>query len=239
MTFDEASTILAKLIFTTSDPGSVKIHNSCNGSSYEENILKEFIYAKAFIAYYICLEAANSKNYNEVSDIMNLIFQKLKVAFEQDRFGYGNNYPELKSRFNQYLNNVENFNNVTREFINCVGLDTLMFANLDPITIVSIMEGTRKWMSDKMDTAQNGNNKSSCYVATATYQDAYHPNVELLRDFRDNVLQNSLFGRLFIKFYYTFGPYAAWLPENSLVIRNISKSVIDYIVNKIRKRFYK
>ena len=237
MTFDEAATTLAKLAFTTSDPGSVKIHKYCNGSSYEQTLLKEFIYAKAFIAIFICAEAANSNNIGEVASVKNLMFQKLKTAFEQDRFGYGNNYRELNSRFEQYANNVETFNNVTREYINCVGIDALMFSNLDPFIVVSIMEETRKWMSDNMDRAQNGRG-SSCYVATATYQDAFHPNVILLRDFRDNYLQKSSFGRAFVKFYYTFGPYAAWLPEHFTMIRNLSKKIIDIIVNKIRKSFY-
>lgn len=238
MTFDEASTALAKLIFTTSDPGSVKIHNCCNGSPYEETILKEFIYAKAFIAYLICLEASNSNNYNEVSGIMDLVFQKLKVSFERDRFGYGNNYTELKTRFNQYLNNVENYNNVTREFINCIGIENLMYSNLDPFVVVSIMEGTRKWMSEKMDTAQHGQKKGGCYVATATYQNSFHPNVVLLRDYRDRILRKSVFGRVFIVLYYKFGPYLAYFPENFTFIRRLSKNIIDRIVLKIKAKYY-
>ncbi len=237
MTFDEAATTLAKLSFTTSDPGSVKIHKYCNGSRYEQTLLKEFIYAKAFIAIFICVEASNSKNINEVSSVKNLMFQKLKVAFEHDRFGYGNNYYELNSRFEQYANNVETFNNVTREYIDIVGIDALMLSNLDPFIVISIMEETRKWMADNMDKAQNGRS-GSCYVATATYQDPFHPNVILLRDFRDNYLQNNTFGRAFIKLYYTLGPYAAWLPEHFTIVRNLSKTMLDVIVNRIRKSFY-
>jgi len=78
----------------------------------------------------------------------------------------------------------------------------------------------------------------NCYVATATYQDAFHPNVVLLRDFRDRYLHKSLLGRLFIKFYYTFGPYAAYLPAHFTSVRNLSKSIIDSLVIKIRERYY-
>ena len=78
----------------------------------------------------------------------------------------------------------------------------------------------------------------ACYVATATYQSTFHPNVVLLRDFRDKYLRKSFSGRLFIKFYYTVGPYVAYLPEHSEKIRKISMRVIDSVVAKIRERYY-
>ncbi len=77
-----------------------------------------------------------------------------------------------------------------------------------------------------------------CYVATATYQDSLHPNVILLRDFRDRFLRKSILGRLFISFYYALGPYFAYLPEHSLIIRRLSKCFIDKIVLGIRKNYY-
>lgn len=77
-----------------------------------------------------------------------------------------------------------------------------------------------------------------CYVATATYQDSLHPNVILLRDFRDRFLRKSIIGRLFISFYYTFGPYLAYLPEHSLTIRRLSKYYIDKIILKIKRNYY-
>ena len=88
---------------------------------------------------------------------------------------------------------------------------------------------------EKKQTKNSGN----CYVATATYQDASHPNVVLLRDFRDKFLQKSIPGRLFIRFYYMVGPYAAYLPKHFSIIRNLSKAVIDSIVSKIKRKYYK
>ncbi|MFH0870693.1 MAG: CFI-box-CTERM domain-containing protein [archaeon] len=42
-----------------------------------------------------------------------------------------------------------------------------------------------------------------CFVATAVYGNINAPQVEVLRQFRDNVLANSSFGRAFINFYYS------------------------------------
>ena len=135
------------------------------------------------------------------------------------------------------MHNVENFNNVTREFISFVGVDKLM-PELDPFQVVSIMQDTKQWMTDSMDKAQNGSNSGSCYVATATYQNSFHPNVVLLRDFRDRFLRKSFFGRLFIDLYYKIGPSLSYLPEHYMFIRRLSKMVIDRIVLMIRSKYY-
>jgi len=42
-----------------------------------------------------------------------------------------------------------------------------------------------------------------CFVASAVYKDAFAPEVEMLREFRKNILSQTSPGRLFIKFYYS------------------------------------
>lgn len=42
-----------------------------------------------------------------------------------------------------------------------------------------------------------------CFVATAVYGDVNAPQVQTLRDFRENVLMRSSIGRLFVDFYYS------------------------------------
>ena len=42
-----------------------------------------------------------------------------------------------------------------------------------------------------------------CFVATAVYGNAHAPQVEALREFRDNVLMQNKMGRAFVNFYYS------------------------------------
>ncbi len=42
-----------------------------------------------------------------------------------------------------------------------------------------------------------------CFVASAVYKDAFAPEVEMLREFRENILSQTSPGKLFIKFYYS------------------------------------
>ncbi len=61
----------------------------------------------------------------------------------------------------------------------------------------------------------NGGNtsgrKSGCYVATSVYGSYDCPQVWTLRRFRDNVLAETWYGRLFIKLYYAVSPTAVRL----------------------------
>lgn len=75
---------------------------------------------------------------------------------------------------------------------------------------------------------------AACFVATAAYQNPYHPDVNYLRSFRDEVLSKNSLGRAFIVWYWRVGPkIAAWV-ENKPIIRKFSKTAIALIVRLIR-----
>lgn len=59
---------------------------------------------------------------------------------------------------------------------------------------------------------------ATCFVATAAYGDADHPDVAFLRHYRDTVLMRSPAGRRFIAWYWVAGPQLArWVaPSPSL-----------------------
>lgn len=49
--------------------------------------------------------------------------------------------------------------------------------------------------------------KSNCFIATACYRDIFSEEVIFFRWYRDNKLQKTILGRLFIKVYYKISPY--------------------------------
>ena len=57
-------------------------------------------------------------------------------------------------------------------------------------------------------TNKNTSQKKSegCFVATFAYDSYEHQNVMVLRKFRDEILCNSLSGKLFVKTYYKYSP---------------------------------
>jgi hypothetical protein len=62
-------------------------------------------------------------------------------------------------------------------------------------------------------TTSTQNSKNGCFVATFAYESYEHQNVIILRKFRDENLNNSSYGKLFIKNYYKYSPSLVLLLE--------------------------
>jgi hypothetical protein len=81
-------------------------------------------------------------------------------------------------------------------------------------------------------TISGGSNGSSgCYIATMAYGDYDHPQVMILRQFRDEVLNKSAFGKWFIKTYYHYSP--------KLVERLKNQKTVNIIIRKTLNQFIK
>lgn len=89
--------------------------------------------------------------------------------------------------------------------------------------------------STPSEQTRNSNDKSSgCYVATCVYGSYDCPEVWTLRRYRDNILSENVFGRLFIKFYYTVSPTAVKLFGNQMWFHKLFKSPLDKLVTKLQ-----
>lgn len=78
---------------------------------------------------------------------------------------------------------------------------------------------------------------ATCFVATAAYADAGHPDVVYLRSFRDNWLKRRAWGRAFIALYWRVGPVLAVPVARNPALQRLSKSLIGHLVDAIKK-FY-
>jgi len=76
--------------------------------------------------------------------------------------------------------------------------------------------------------------KSCCYIATAVYGSYEAPEVRVLRRFRDEVLQNSSLGRLFISTYYKLSPPVAERLKGAQRSNHVVKSLLDRWVERLR-----
>lgn len=79
---------------------------------------------------------------------------------------------------------------------------------------------------------------AACFVATAAYGDANHPDVVFLRAYRDQVLTTSKKGIAFIDWYWRYGPKIAKVVGNFGFLRPIARLSIGSIVVVLRK-FYR
>ncbi len=73
-----------------------------------------------------------------------------------------------------------------------------------------------------------------CYVATCVYGSYDCPEVWTLRRFRDSILEQSIFGRAFIKCYYATSPTIVKYFGDYKVFNSIFKPILDKFVNKLQ-----
>ena len=75
---------------------------------------------------------------------------------------------------------------------------------------------------------------ASCFVATAAYGGADHPDVRFLRAFRDGYLEHRRAGRAFIDWYWGVGAKMALVVGSSKLLRQASRVALQVLVSGIR-----
>ncbi|MDF1690402.1 MAG: hypothetical protein P1U35_12420 [Cycloclasticus sp.] len=85
-------------------------------------------------------------------------------------------------------------------------------------------------ISQALPTKSNG----WCYIATMAYGDYDHPKVMILREYRDEVLASTSFGRCFIKIYYATSPYMVKLLKDQKQINNLIRHGLDKLIGYIK-----
>lgn len=71
-----------------------------------------------------------------------------------------------------------------------------------------------------------------CYIATACYGSYEAHEVMLFRNYRDNVLQKYIAGKIFISTYYRYSPFLANYLKNKSTLNNFVKT---YFLNQLLK----
>ena len=87
---------------------------------------------------------------------------------------------------------------------------------------------------DTPDTPDTPSNQGGCYVATAVYGSYDCPEVWTLRRFRDNVLAETWYGRLFIRLYYAVSPTAVKLFGNAQWFQDFFRARLDTLVSELQ-----
>jgi hypothetical protein len=87
---------------------------------------------------------------------------------------------------------------------------------------------------NKSSVNSNSSSSGSCYIATMAYGDYDHPQVMVLRNFRDDVLDAFTLGKWFIKTYYKFSPKLVQLLKKKKIINYMIRSFLNQIINLIK-----
>lgn len=95
-----------------------------------------------------------------------------------------------------------------------------------------ILKGLRRMRTDFEAT---DGRKSACYVATCCYGTPDHPDIAVLRRFRDEKLMRSVGGRAIVNLYYLLSPHAVtWLRHSRWLTERIRVYILAPLVNRVR-----
>lgn len=78
---------------------------------------------------------------------------------------------------------------------------------------------------------------TTCFVATAAYNDPEHPDVVFLRTVRDTKMKASATGRAFIALYWRVGPVLAKPVSRFPTLRHCARKAIEVLVRLLRRKF--
>ncbi len=84
--------------------------------------------------------------------------------------------------------------------------------------------------------SSNSSKKEGCYIATMVYGDYDHPQVLVLRRFRDKQLLSTHFGRVFVKCYYWVSPRLVTILSGNKKINYFIRSCLERFVERLIQR---
>ena len=100
--------------------------------------------------------------------------------------------------------------------------------------INSQLENVRRQIRSTTSSSSSSSS-GGCYIATMAYGDYDHPQVMVLRKFRDDFLSKTVIGRSFIKFYYRYSPSLVEKLKNKQSINLIIRKGLDQFIKAIKK----
>lgn len=119
---------------------------------------------------------------------------------------------------------------------------TSMIGNMDLVPEFRARYNTNKesLYSLKTQLAQVGSQRvqgpsSGCYVATMVYGNYDHPQVMVLRKFRDEVLNNCTLGKQFIHYYYKHSPIWVEQLRDYKLINKIIRILLNNLIKLIKQ----
>lgn len=123
--------------------------------------------------------------------------------------------------------------------------DTISYAVslMDTIGSIDMDAKTRNYFNNNRSTLRNINSRlnssdsGACYIATMAYGNYNHPQVVVLRHFRDLFLAQNSWGRWFIKSYYRHSPRLVERLRNHDLANKFIRKVLDGFILFIKHKY--
>ena len=108
---------------------------------------------------------------------------------------------------------------------------------LETTTFTINVEDANWWLEQGEETIQENNEGGGCLIATAAFGSEMSPQVQQLREIRDNVVMQTSSGKSFMtgfnQFYYSFSPYVADYERENPVFKEAVKVTLTPMLTSL------
>ena len=157
----------------------------------------------------------SSSPYSSLSPLANMIDLKTKIDSAINVMNKIGGLDMTLSERNRYNTNKSTLNNIKTQ------VDSVLS---------SISSRTSSYGSANRGYSSNTSSSGGCYIATMCYGDYDHPQVMILRDFRDSVLLHHSWGQTFVRFYYRNSPNWVEHLKNKRLINKVIRKLLDKFI---------
>ena len=134
----------------------------------------------------------------------------------------------------QYSNNIESYEKHSNEFFAIV--DSMEFSDIESMKVPVGSESSEEGYSGTNVETQEGDG-GGCLIATAAYGSEMAPQVQFLREIRDNTVMNTQSGTAFMtgfnQFYYSFSPQIADYERENPVFKEAVKVTLTPLLTSL------
>lgn len=180
----------------------------------------------------------DTKFIDSYTDLMSNAVMVFETLLEFDMQGYDEARRDLAEYIAlKYIEFYRVYNYRLAVYKAHIHEDAIVLQRKQIFDIVKILYKEKQEELLKLHSEIHKKKKGACYIATTVYGSYDDPNVMVLRDFRDNVLQPNVFGRMFIKTYYKLSPPFANRLKNWDSVNKLIKSILDAWVNHLKGKY--
>ena len=112
-----------------------------------------------------------------------------------------------------------------------------IIGNIDVDTKTSQYYNSNNSTLVSMNRRLNPSDDGACYIATMAYGDYEHPQVLILRHFRDLYLAQRNWGKWFIKTYYKYSPKLVEKLKNHTFVNKFIRKSLDGFISCIKNKY--
>ena len=131
------------------------------------------------------------------------------------------------------LGNADRLKPVISAAISAMGI----IGNIDMDTMTRQYYNRNNSTLVSMNRRRNPSDDGACYIATMAYGDYEHPQVLILRHFRDLYLAQRNWGKWFIKTYYKYSPKLVEKLKNHTFANKFIRKSLDGFISCIKNKY--